>query len=505
MAVITPIRINVDFRSRGQYLRWYYNGWHHYYFASADENFNTSGEKYRTKLTYKLSLGDEVLTKRQLTAISGLVKGKVAQMLTSDGWKAITIDDQSIDYGRNDLTGAAVELSISVWAKVGVYTPMLPVTITPPEPEPVYTAIKYGSLYNWFAATDVRGIANGDFDVPTDAEFETLASLVLYDGEVMRENNISYWVSELLGTNTYNFNARGSGRRLPLIGFEYLKNEFYAWCNNGATPNYYFITSSFEGDYTADLTYGFSIRLVRAATEAEQLQTDGSACTPYTGNDGKVYRTVKIGTQVWTADNLAETLFATGYTDWYLPSRDELKAMYDELHAYGVASFKDIIYWTSTEVIPTHAGYISFIDGIATSGQAKTSNSSVRPIRDFTSTNIYALRDFVQGGLIFHITDLGGGSYKYYVAAPEDSIALLQWGASGVTTGATGTAIGTGKANTALIIAALEAIPETGKAAQYCDEYDSQVIPTVTDDAEWVALTTGARCAYDNNEENVLI
>jgi uncharacterized protein (TIGR02145 family) len=175
-----------------------------------------------------------------------------------------------------------------------------------------YTGIKYGSLYNWFAATDVRGIANGNFDVPTDAEFETLASLVLYDGEVMRENNISYWVSELLGTNTYNFNARGSGRRIPLIGFDGLKNEFVAWCKNETTPNYYFIISSFEGDYTADLTYGFSIRLVRPATTAEQLQSDGSVCAPYVGNDLKVYRTVKIGTQVWTADNLAETKYANG-------------------------------------------------------------------------------------------------------------------------------------------------------------------------------------------------
>lgn len=36
--------------------------------------------------------------------------------------------------------------------------------------------------------------------------------------------------------------------------------------------------------------------------------------TNYVGNDGKIYRIVKIGTQYWLADNLAETKYRDGST-----------------------------------------------------------------------------------------------------------------------------------------------------------------------------------------------
>jgi len=58
---------------------------------------------------------------------------------------------------------------------------------------------------------------------------------------------------------------------------------------------------------------------MRLATESELLLDDGLISATYTGNDGKVYRCTKIGTQVWVADNLAETKFRNG--DW-IPGYD---------------------------------------------------------------------------------------------------------------------------------------------------------------------------------------
>ena len=37
---------------------------------------------------------------------------------------------------------------------------------------------KYGRLYNWYAATDIRGIAPAGWHVPNDAEWTTLESYV---------------------------------------------------------------------------------------------------------------------------------------------------------------------------------------------------------------------------------------------------------------------------------------------------------------------------------------
>ena len=50
-----------------------------------------------------------------------------------------------------------------------------------------------------------------------------------------------------------------------------------------------------------------SIRLIKDSTTLTHGQTG-----TYTGNDGKVYRTICIGTQEWLADNLCETLYRDG-------------------------------------------------------------------------------------------------------------------------------------------------------------------------------------------------
>jgi len=57
---------------------------------------------------------------------------------------------------------------------------------------------------------------------------------------------------------------------------------------------------------------GYPLRLVRDASQEEQLLDDGASVNGYTGNDGKTYPAVKIGTQVWTAKNLEETQFRNG-------------------------------------------------------------------------------------------------------------------------------------------------------------------------------------------------
>ena len=96
--------------------------------------------------------------------------------------------------------------------------------------------------------------------------------------------------------------------------------------------------------------YAASIRLRRAATTEEQALPDGTYLENYVGNNQISYPTVKIGTQVFTAVNLAETKWRNGdwiagyddgvYTpisneNWALLSTSALCFYSDEVANYG--------------------------------------------------------------------------------------------------------------------------------------------------------------------------
>jgi hypothetical protein len=73
------------------------------------------------------------------------------------------------------------------------------------------------------------------------------------------------------------------------------------------------VYTSYLSGYRTVKNVGHSIVCVKdTPTEADMLKVDGEPCDPYLGNDGKYYRTVKIGTQVWVADNIKETKYRNG-------------------------------------------------------------------------------------------------------------------------------------------------------------------------------------------------
>lgn len=180
----------------------------------------------------------------------------------------------------------------------------------------------YGYLYNWYAATDSRNITSSDdWSIPLMTEITTLLDYLggsTTCGGKLKKTGFKYWNSPNTGaTNEVGFNGVGGGIRSPDNGlFTGIKSSgtFFSRdvgaLTGGFTLKFNSVTTDAGIAYT--LKAGRQLRFFRLATVEEQLLIDGSTCPPYIGNDGRAYRTVKIGTQVWLANNLAETKYRNG-------------------------------------------------------------------------------------------------------------------------------------------------------------------------------------------------
>ena len=194
-----------------------------------------------------------------------------------------------------------------------------------------------------------------------------------------------------------------------------------------------------------------------------------------------------------TAADICANLTLGGYSDWFLPSKDELNEMYFNLHQQGLGGFTNYKYWSSTEIDNVSAWYQNFSHGNQYfSNKNFTTSIIVRAVRAFGSMTVYgctdptatnynllaltddgsccfvsgctdslafnynsaacyddgscasAIGDNYQGGIIFYLDGNGGG----LIAAPSDQ-GNAEWGCLGtLISGADGTGIGTGNLNT---------------------------------------------------------
>ncbi|HPD81691.1 MAG TPA: FISUMP domain-containing protein [Candidatus Pacearchaeota archaeon] len=198
----------------------------------------------------------------------------------------------------------------------------------------VLVSIRYGLLYNWFASNDSRGIANDGWHMPTISDFYTLMKTLDSSGEYnnnfagggMKETGFTYWNSPNTNASDFSgFNGRGAGRLSCLPGyscgaFSYLKSREYFWNKEESSADtslswISYLSYNSEIFQTSGINIGPSIN--KHSGLSIRLINDTSCTVPgqtgiYTGNDGKIYRTICIGNQEWLADNLAETKYRNG-------------------------------------------------------------------------------------------------------------------------------------------------------------------------------------------------
>ena len=135
--------------------------------------------------------------------------------------------------------------------------------------------------------------------------------------------------------------------------------------------------------------------LIAAPTDQSSGAQWGCYGTPISGADGTAIGTgaqntidIESGCSTpGTAADICANLVLSGYTDWFLPSKDELNLMYQNIgpagNALNVGGFADSYYWSSTEDDSDYAWLQYFSGGYQDNDYKNDSNGLVRSVRAF--------------------------------------------------------------------------------------------------------------------------
>lgn len=273
--MISQISIPIVSCRRGYYLRWYYNGWHHWNFFPGTVGYLTDGEKYRTRGIRTVELSSGVVGSDEIDAIRSILNARECYVYTDGGWSECRVESGAVGVQRNSINAYELQCKIrigsrnisSVGYSVGVNKnieiPFVPIPGDVCELEisgiggsqtwlcknwnagvygskwydnDIANREIYGGLYTW-AQIHEPGFCPAGWHIPTASEWNVLYGILInlpgWAEGGLKATGFEYWDAPNTGaTDFVGWDGRGSGRAFILSGqlmFDDLKQGSHYW------------------------------------------------------------------------------------------------------------------------------------------------------------------------------------------------------------------------------------------------------------------------------------
>jgi uncharacterized protein (TIGR02145 family) len=209
---------------------------------------------------------------------------------------------------------------------------------------------KYGYLYSWNAVGDSRNIAPEGWHVPTEEEWNQLEIYLGTKAEDVPSLNWrgsesgkklkakAGWDKNGNGTDVYGFSVLPGGYRHYDGNYDGLGNEAVFWTSEESNMMSAWFRAIISNNSAIKRDgifkeFAFSIRCIKDISDNSTStlnkpkidminENSGTTCKDI---DGRVYKTVKIGDQVWMAENLRVSHYRNGDEIPNIKDNDEWK------------------------------------------------------------------------------------------------------------------------------------------------------------------------------------